>query len=76
MKCYVLQVDTKISEQTLAWLTKYGKTTRHVNQHRFFFYILNACDLKNHKIKEALNIGKKRALVLALLATVIMQMTE
>ena len=26
-------------EQTFAWLTKYGKTTRHKNQHRFFFYI-------------------------------------
>ena len=76
MKCYVLQVDTKISYQILAWLTEYGKTTRHVNQHRFFFYILNACGLKNQKIKEPLNSGKKRALVLALLAAVIMQMTE
>ena len=76
MKCFVLQVDTKICEQTFAWLTKYGKTTRHMNQHRFFFYILNSCDLKNQKIEEALKGGKKRALLLALLATVIMQMTE
>ena len=26
-----------------------------MNKHRFFFYILNFCDLKNKKIEEALN---------------------
>ena len=76
MKCYVLQVGTEMCEQTFAWLTKYGKTTRHMNQHRFFFYNLNSCDLKNQKIEEALNSGKEQALVLALLATVIMQMIK
>ena len=75
MKC-VLQVDTEICEQTFGWLTKYRKRTRHMNQHRFFFYTLNPCDLKSQKIEEALNSGKKQALVLALLATVIMQITE
>ena len=45
--------------QTFAWLTKYGKTTRHKNQRRFFFYILNLCDLKKEKVEEALNSGKK-----------------
>ena len=58
-KCYVLQVDTEICEETFAWLTKYMETTRHMNQHRFFFYILNFCDLKNEKIEEALNSRKK-----------------
>ena len=75
MKCYVLQGDSEICEQTFAWL-KYRKRTRHMNQSRFFFYNLTSCDPKNQKIEEALNNGKEQALVLALLATVIMQMTE
>ena len=33
-------------EQTFSWLTKYGKMTRHMKQHQFFFYILKLCDLK------------------------------
>ena len=63
-------------EQTFAWLTKYGKMTRHMKQHQFYFYILKLCDLKKKKIEEAVNSGRKKARVLAWLATVIMQMTE
>ena len=31
-------------------MTKYGRITRHMNQDRFLFYILNICDLENKKI--------------------------
>ena len=47
-------------EQRFAWITKYGITTRHMNQHQFllsvFFSFL--CDLENKKIEEALKSGK------------------
>ena len=39
-----------LCEETFAWLTKYGRITRHMNQDHFLFYILNICDLKNNKI--------------------------
>lgn len=45
-------VDTEICEQTFAWLTKYGRITRHMNQNRFLFYILNLCHLKNRKTEK------------------------
>lgn len=45
-------VDTEICEQTFAWFSKYGKITRHMNQHRFLFYILNLCDLKNKRTEK------------------------
>ena len=41
-----------------------------------FVFRLFSCDLENTKIEEALKSGKKLALVLALLAAVVMQITE
>ena len=33
-------------EQTFAWLTKYGKMTRHMKSHQFFFTSQNYATLK------------------------------
>ena len=52
MSYLLLQVDTEICEQTFAWLTKYGRITRHMNENRFLFYILNLCHLKNRKTEK------------------------
>ena len=38
-------------------MTKYGRITRHMNQDRFLFYILNICDLKNKKIAHVACLG-------------------
>lgn len=45
-------VDTEVCEQTFAWLTRYGRITRHMNQDRFLFYILNLCELRNKKVEK------------------------
>ena len=48
-----------------------------MNQHQFLFSVFFFyCDLENKKIEEGLKSRKKWALALALLTTVIMQMTE
>ena len=50
-------------EQTFAWLTKYGKMTRHMKRHQFFFYILKLWDLKKRsKSKQWKEIGTSASL--------------
>ena len=46
-------------EQRFAWITKYGITTRHMNQHQFLLSVFFLCDQENKKIEEALQSGKK-----------------
>ena len=47
---FTVQVDTEICEQTFAWLSRYARITRHMNNSHFKFYILYLCDLHNRKL--------------------------
>ena len=42
-------------EQSFAWITKYGITTRHMNQHQFSFsgFYFFLCDLENKKNRKS-----------------------
>ncbi|XP_044168316.1 uncharacterized protein LOC122952504 [Acropora millepora] len=52
-------VDTEVCEQTFSWLSQYGKITRHMNQNRFIFYIVNLCELRNRRVERTHNNQKK-----------------
>ena len=51
----LLKVDTEVCEQTFSWLSQYGKITRHMNQNRFIFYIVNLCELRNRRVERTHN---------------------
>ena len=72
----MLKVDKEICEPTFAWLTKYGTTTRHMNQQRFVFYILSLCNLRNMKIEEGLKHRKEVSTSASLVGHYLMQMTD
>ena len=45
-----VQVNTKVCEQTFAWLSQYAKITRQMNRGHFLFYLLYLSELHNrHK---------------------------
>ena len=45
-------VNTESCEQIFSWLSKYAYITRYMNRHRFYFFILDMCDLHNYMIEQ------------------------
>ena len=68
--CYVFKVDVEKSEQ------KFALRARHINQHRFVFYILSLCDFRIKKIEEALQHRKEVGTSASLVGHRLMQMTH
>ena len=59
-------MNTEICEQRFAWITKYGITTRHMNQHQFLFSVFFHATLKIYEnrrsSKEWKDIGTSASL--------------
>ena len=52
----LLEVDSEVCEQTFSWLSQLiCKITRHMNQNRFIFYIVNLCELRNRRVERTHN---------------------
>ena len=50
-------VNTKVCEQLLSWLSKFGSITKHMNRYRFLFLMLYVLDKHNDNIIVQQNSG-------------------
>lgn len=45
-------VNTEACEQIFSWMSKYAYMSRYMNRHRFFFFLLDLCDIHNYMIEK------------------------
>eukprot|EP00058_Branchiostoma_floridae_P001186 XP_002586674.1 hypothetical protein BRAFLDRAFT_105480 [Branchiostoma floridae] len=54
-------VNTEVCEQVFSWLSRFNRMTKHMNQHRFMFFLLYISHL--HNVREELKLSSAGLLV-------------